>query len=182
MRRNIRKNRKDFIWTEDKTFKKGVCFECGKTDCDIDYHHVVPYIKGGNQTVPLCLECHGKVHGLDKVKHKQLQREGIERAKKMGRYKGRSCNTKETPEQFLSKDKNVEIINRVLEGQTYSQINEEMGCSRTTIVKVVKIYCRYHGYLGGLKDINKRRIGLQDKHYLPLIDFSRCGDEINNRE
>lgn len=172
-RNRNREDRKHFIWTEDKTFKKDVCFECGKTDCDIDYHHVVPHTKGGKQTVPLCLECHGKVHGLDKVKHKELQRLGIEKAKKRGVYGGRRPNTEEKPEQFLSKKKNIEIIDRVISGQTYSQITEEMGCSKTTVVKVVKVYCRYHGYLGGIKDITNRRSGLRDVQYLPLIDFSK---------
>ena len=37
-RNRNRENRKNFIWVEDKTFKKDVCFECGKGNCDIDYH------------------------------------------------------------------------------------------------------------------------------------------------
>ncbi len=37
------------------------CFEC---DSLADYeHHVVPRIKGGTKTVPLCGSCHSKVHG-----------------------------------------------------------------------------------------------------------------------
>ena len=37
------------------------CWECGK-DEEVHYHHVVPRSKGGTRTLPLCLECHGKVH------------------------------------------------------------------------------------------------------------------------
>ena len=177
-RNRNRENRKNFIWVEDKTFKKDVCFECGKGNCDIDYHHVVPYVSGGRQTVPLCLECHGKVHGLDKVKHKELQKIGIESAKKRGVYRGRRPNASETPEKFLSKEKNVEIINKIIAGQTYDQISKEVGCSKTTITKVTKMYCRYHGHLGGLRDINTRKSGMLNIQLLPIIDFSKdAGDK-----
>jgi hypothetical protein len=37
------------------------CWECGKNE-EVHYHHVVPRSKGGTRTLPLCLECHGKVH------------------------------------------------------------------------------------------------------------------------
>ena len=36
------------------------CFECGKP-AEFN-HHVVPQSKGGTRTVPLCVQCHGKVH------------------------------------------------------------------------------------------------------------------------
>ena len=39
------------------------CFECGSTD-NIHQHHVVPRIKGGSKTVPLCSRCHGLVHDV----------------------------------------------------------------------------------------------------------------------
>jgi len=39
------------------------CFECGSTD-NIHQHHVVPRIKGGNKTVPLCETCHSLVHDV----------------------------------------------------------------------------------------------------------------------
>jgi len=44
-----------------------VCGNCGK-DCgtEIEYHHVVPLERGGNDVIrnllPLCYECHNKVH------------------------------------------------------------------------------------------------------------------------
>jgi hypothetical protein len=37
------------------------CFECGKEAHH--NHHVVPRVRGGTKTVPLCVECHSKVHG-----------------------------------------------------------------------------------------------------------------------
>lgn len=38
------------------------CWECGKNE-EVHYHHVVPRSLGGTRALPLCLECHGKVHG-----------------------------------------------------------------------------------------------------------------------
>jgi hypothetical protein len=69
-----------YVWTDDKTIKKDICFNCG-SDHEIHYHHVVPECKGGKETIPLCIVCHGKVHDVDFVKMKELQRDGIERAK-----------------------------------------------------------------------------------------------------
>ena len=53
-----------------------VCFECG-IDGEIHNHHVVPKSKGGTKTVPLCIICHGKIHGRDFLNHKQLTRQGL---------------------------------------------------------------------------------------------------------
>ena len=39
------------------------CWECGKNE-EVHYHHVVPRSLGGTRALPLCLECHGKVHGV----------------------------------------------------------------------------------------------------------------------
>jgi hypothetical protein len=39
-------------------------------------HHVVPKSKGGINTVPLCVDCHGKVHGR-KMAHKDLIKDAI---------------------------------------------------------------------------------------------------------
>ena len=43
------------------------CVNCGSTK-NIEYHHIVPLVAGGtnrySNIVPLCGECHGKIHGL----------------------------------------------------------------------------------------------------------------------
>ena len=36
------------------------CFECN--NIAEHQHHVIPKVKGGNNTIPLCAECHSKVH------------------------------------------------------------------------------------------------------------------------
>jgi hypothetical protein len=38
-----------------------VCFECGSPATH--QHRVVPRVYGGSKAVPLCLDCHGKMHG-----------------------------------------------------------------------------------------------------------------------
>lgn len=70
--------------------KLGPCINCGKQADNM--HHVVPKVLGGNEgsnLVPLCGACHDKVHLTDHLTLKELQRAGIERAKKEGKYKGR---------------------------------------------------------------------------------------------
>lgn len=57
------------------------CFECGKPAAQ--NHHVVPKSKGGKKTVPLCLECHGKVHDLQ-CTDSELTRTALAAAKARG--------------------------------------------------------------------------------------------------
>jgi hypothetical protein len=51
-------------------------------------HHVVPLIRGGRESlgnlVSLCGLCHGAVHGLDMVNHRELTRTGLAAAKARG--------------------------------------------------------------------------------------------------
>jgi hypothetical protein len=56
------------------------CFECGATK-DIQEHHVVPRLRGGTKTVPLCYSCHCKAHGRDSkgLEHSRLVSEGIKK-------------------------------------------------------------------------------------------------------
>ena len=55
-------------------------------------HHVVPKTLGGKEganLVPLCGDCHNLVHDAKHLNLKELQKAGIERAKREGKYKGR---------------------------------------------------------------------------------------------
>lgn len=74
--------------------QNNICVNCGKPA--IELHHIVPLALGGNDIdsnkVYLCSECHALVHGHD-IKRRgtdwhELQRIGIEKAKKEGKYKG----------------------------------------------------------------------------------------------
>lgn len=69
------------------------CQYCGAPTEHI--HHLIPIVVGGDNResnlIPLCLKCHGLIHN----KHfsndwKEAQKIGIEKAKKEGKFKGRS--------------------------------------------------------------------------------------------
>jgi hypothetical protein len=64
------------------------CFECGNPAQN--EHHVVPRVKGGTNTLPLCLGCHAKVHGLKAMAHSELTREGLAAYKAGGGLLGSS--------------------------------------------------------------------------------------------
>ena len=110
-----------------------LCFECGSNE-GIHQHHVVPKVKGGTKTLPLCGICHGKVHGKNfGVEWRELQKEGIKKAKEKGLFKGRAYG-KETVEKFLSK--HTEIINLLNKGYTGAKISSITGKHPNTITKI----------------------------------------------
>jgi DNA-binding NarL/FixJ family response regulator len=119
------------------------CFECGSKK-NIHHHHVVPQVKGGTKTIPLCMECHGKVHGDHMLKIQKLAwigrqkkvKENLERGLPSGL--GRPHNTSETIEQFLNKPISVEIKRMVLEGYTVKNITQSLSVSNKTVIKVRK--------------------------------------------
>lgn len=66
----------------------------------------------------------------------ERQREGIEKGKIEGKYRGRMVNTKETTEKFLSKPKSRMIIKDLENGYTHKEISFRCRCSFSTIDKV----------------------------------------------
>src|SRR4051812_41253841 len=58
------------------------CFEC-RRPAEHD-HHVVPRSRGGTRTIPLCGECHGKVHGRRAMSTSALTKEALRRRKEAG--------------------------------------------------------------------------------------------------
>ncbi len=128
------------IWLFDKLISKDKCFECGNCNDTIHFHHVVPKSKGGTMAIPLCPKCHGLVHNRNFLHHKELQRLGIESAKKRGVYKGRNNGTLETLEQLISKPKNQEAIELLKEGKLKKkEIARIIGLHINTITKLVKV-------------------------------------------
>ena len=120
-----------------------VCFECGCSE-NIHQHHVVPKVKGGTMTIPLCETCHSKVHGKHMLKMQRLAAEGIRKKRRMIEELGlpnpfgRPTGTKESFDKFLSKPKNKKILSLLKEGMTYEEIQELVKCSPKTIAKVLK--------------------------------------------
>ena len=118
------------------------CFECGTKE-DIQNHHVVPRIKGGKKTIPLCNICHGIVHGRKNGIHKnpltmsELVKEGQKKAREKGIYIGRPNGSKETKDKFFSK--HTEIIKLISKGYSQRLIANKLNVSPKTIRKVKNI-------------------------------------------
>ena len=75
--------------------KFNFCVVCNSTK-DIEHHHITPVCKGGDDHphnfLTLCPEHHGMIHLIRPgswANRKELQRIGIEKAKKEGKFKGR---------------------------------------------------------------------------------------------
>ena len=108
-----------------------ICFECGKPA--FDKHHVVPKSLGGTKTVPLCPDCHGMVHGINRVKSHRLQMEGIRKAKESGVYFGRREGACKVTDNLKT-----EAIGLVRSGMTVGNAAAEIGVSRRTLQRYMK--------------------------------------------
>jgi hypothetical protein len=136
--------RKNYIWKEDQLILKDVCFECGitKETGKIHYHHVVPISKGGTRAIPMCDECHSKVHGTHMLKMQKLaaitRSETIRKRKEQGLHSGmgKPMGHRESKEKFLSKHHMA--IDMINDGKTNANITEITGVSPTTISKIIK--------------------------------------------
>ena len=126
--------------------EKIVCFECG-SDEKIHNHHVVPRVKGGTKTIPLCELCHSKVHGdhmlkiqkLASIGRKKRKEEKIAMGLPLSYIEGRPKGTLEDETTFLNKPKNREIGEYLKQGLTIKRIIELTGASNKTIIKVRKL-------------------------------------------
>jgi hypothetical protein len=116
-----------------------ICFECGSNN-NIHQHHVVPRTLGGVRTIPLCGDCHGKVHGKNfGLEWKRLQMEGIRKIKENQpeKYSGRKQNSKESNSDFLKK--HSKIIPYLKKGMIVKEIQKDIKISANTVTKVKKI-------------------------------------------
>ena len=75
--------------------KFSCCVICGTTE-NLEHHHIKPVVKGGDDHqhnfITLCDEHHGMIHQIRPgawAHRKELQKIGIEKAKKEGKFKGR---------------------------------------------------------------------------------------------
>lgn len=79
-----------------KEFLPKKCYNCGSTQ-HLVYHHIVPVILGGNDTLlniaVLCPSCHSKVHYGEKevICHGGLVSDGIKAAQARGVHVGKPC-------------------------------------------------------------------------------------------
>jgi DNA invertase Pin-like site-specific DNA recombinase len=77
---------------------------------------------------------------------RERQREGIERCKIEGKYRGRQVGTSETIIKFLSKPKTIMIQKDIENGYTTKEISYRCRCSFSTIDKVKKFIYLNYGY------------------------------------
>lgn len=110
------------------------CINCGEPA--EHWHHVVPKSLGGNDTtnlVPLCLKCHSLIHNKS-LTSKALQRAGIERAKKEGKYKGKPPIP--VNEQQFYKEYQLVLMGK----QTNRQAMEHLGLKPNTYYRRKKAF------------------------------------------
>ena len=112
--------------------KFNFCVVCNSTK-DIEHHHITPVCKGGDDHphnfISLCVEHHGMIHSLRPgswAHRKKLQRIGIDKAKKAGKYKGRkpSIDRKELKRLWDS-------------GLSAIEIAKQMNINRTTVYRLL---------------------------------------------
>ena len=119
------------------------CFECG-SGVDLHEHHVIPQVLGGKKTIPLCNDCHGKLHGKNGGIHKnpndwrRLIKIGREKYIANGGKLGRTIGSVENNDVFLNKPKTKEIVKLIKAGESVRSINKILGVSSKTVVKVRK--------------------------------------------
>lgn len=102
------------------------CFECGLKAKHA--HHVIPYSKGGRRTIPLCEKCHSLVHDMDLVKHSELVKAGMERARKEGRWPGPPKYKIDLAKVKMLRDKGLE----------WREVGEILGVNWETIRTRIK--------------------------------------------
>ena len=111
------------------------CQYCGSPAEHV--HHLIPIAAGGDNResnlIPLCLKCHGLIHN----KHfnpdwKELQKIGIEKAKKEGKFKGGQIKRLNKKEYFILKEKySKREINK-------TQFANLLKVSRPTLNKILE--------------------------------------------
>ena len=112
--------------------KYSFCVICNTTK-NIEHHHIIPVCKGGtdheHNFLSLCVEHHGMIHSIRPgswAHRKELQRIGIEKAKKKGKFKGR---------QPTIDYKEVEKLRNSGLGAT--EIAKQMGIDRTSVYRIL---------------------------------------------
>lgn len=111
-----------------KKSKENPCFECG--DLTTGRHHVVPVSKGGTKQIPMCADCHSKVHGEENNYRGELIKRGLQKAKERGIELG-------APVKLTGA-----VVREIREargnGQTIRSIAKSTGLSIGTVHKALK--------------------------------------------
>ena len=109
------------------------CQYCGIAATQV--HHIIPIALGGdnrlNNLISLCDKHHSLIHNFKKLNYKELQKVGIERAKKEGRYRGGHPKPKPDNWQELYQD----YLNRKY---TKVALAKKLNISRPTLDRWIK--------------------------------------------
>jgi DNA invertase Pin-like site-specific DNA recombinase len=89
-----------------------------------------------NPIAKLLISVLGSIAEFELQRIKERTREGIEKAKAKGTYKGRSVGSNEKPETFWNKAKNQKILKTLNAGYSLRQSALLCKCSTTLVVKV----------------------------------------------
>ena len=118
MKRSIMNQERRYLTDKDKEEIGLQCCNCQSTE-DLEYHHVVPIIFGGNDINSnifcVCHNCHSKIHFSKngKINHSEAIKIGIQKAKENGVHCGRKKTSYEDIPYELREDlknKNYDTI------------------------------------------------------------------------
>lgn len=92
----------------------------------VEWHHIIPHSLGGTRTVPLCNECHCKIHNVERVHAGVLIKEALKRKKELGFILGRPQRVNPT-----------DVLNLEKKGLSQAEIGQKLGCVKSTVCKIL---------------------------------------------
>ena len=118
---------------EEKQNIGTVCYNCGATE-DIEYHHIVPLLLGGNDVksniVPLCYKCHKAAHMGQHINHYRNNSRG-------GRHSKSSI------------EKNAHVFDQYINGEIGCRKAQQLlGYSNRTTIVGLPVFKRYIQSIG----------------------------------
>jgi transposase-like protein len=118
------------IYSEDRRVdvqKHQICLACTLNEA-AHYHHILPFVDGGRTLIPVCENCHNKIHGLNFQKHSENVKKGLQKAKENGKRLGQ-------PKKFIDVIPYVDLYHQ---GLSYRQIAKKLNCSVGTVCRILK--------------------------------------------
>ena len=138
MKRNIMNQERRYLTDKDKEEIGLQCCNCQSTE-DLEYHHVVPIIFGGNDINSnifcVCHNCHSKIHFSKngKINHSEAIKAGIQKAKENGVH----CGRKKTSYEDIPYELREDLKNKNYD--TITALANKHGISRRSIYKYKNI-------------------------------------------
>lgn len=123
-----------------------ICWECEVNTDNIHHHHVVPRSRGGQKTVPLCLDCHAKAHHRKKaMSSSRLVKEALAAKKARSAIEGTWAGGRPPkgftvdPEGYLVPNKDFPLVLKAvsfrLQGVSLRKTAQIMGVSNHSAIQ-----------------------------------------------